>query len=271
MKPRIAVQVYSLRDEAERDFAKTMRDIKAMGFEGVELAGLYRIEPAEVGRIIRECGLEPVSAHVPLDDMRSDIDAVIADYKAVGVRHIAVPYLAPEDRPESGNFAKTVEDIVAIAKKVTEAGITLSYHNHDFEFAAIDGKYALDMLYESVPCELLSAELDTCWVRVAGEDPVKYIDKYASRMPLLHLKSYYGRKSGQVYGLIGLESRDEPEGDFEYRSIGGGVVDMKGVCEAGVRAGAEWMIVEQDSPTPGKTPLECIAESADWLKQNRYM
>ena len=46
---------------------------------------------------------------------------------------------------------------------------------------------------------------------------------------------------------------------------------MKGVCEAGVRAGAEWMIVEQDSPTPGKTPLECIAESADWLKQNRYM
>ena len=42
----IAIQVYSVRDEATKDFEGTMRSLKEMGYDGVELAGLYGMESA---------------------------------------------------------------------------------------------------------------------------------------------------------------------------------------------------------------------------------
>ena len=61
----VAVQVYSVRDDAARDFKGTMQKLKDMGYEGVELAGLYDMKPAEVKAILEEVGLVPLSAHVP--------------------------------------------------------------------------------------------------------------------------------------------------------------------------------------------------------------
>ena len=55
----VAVQVYSVRDDAERDFKGTMQKIKDMGYDGVELAGLYGMKPAEVKAILEEVGLVP--------------------------------------------------------------------------------------------------------------------------------------------------------------------------------------------------------------------
>jgi sugar phosphate isomerase/epimerase len=43
-------------------------------------------------------------------------------------------------------------------------------------------------MYETIPT--LQAELDTCWIRVAEEDPVQYIEKYSGRAPVVHLKDY---------------------------------------------------------------------------------
>ena len=57
----VAVQVYSVRDDAERDFKGTMQKIKDMGYDGVELAGLYGMKPAEVKAILEEVGLVPLT------------------------------------------------------------------------------------------------------------------------------------------------------------------------------------------------------------------
>lgn len=270
MRPGIAYQLYSARDDAEKDFFGTLTRLKKMGYAGVELAGLYGKSPSEIGRMISEAGLTAVSAHVPFADMRADMGKVLEDYKTIGVKHIAVPYLCECDRPEGGNFAQTVADIRRFAEMAKKEGITLSYHNHDFEFAVIEGVYALDLLYSSIPSDLLCAELDTCWVRVAGEDPAAYIKKYASRSPLVHLKDYSGKKTGKVYGLIGIEDRGETDGAFEYRALGHGVQDMKAIVKAAEEAEVEWMIVEQDEPTPGMTRLECAELSREWLASIGY-
>ena len=66
------------------------------------------------------------------------------------------------------------------------------YHNHDFEFVKMpNGQYALDYIYTEIPADLLQTELDICWVKVAGEEPVDYIKKYAGRAPVVHLKDFY--------------------------------------------------------------------------------
>jgi sugar phosphate isomerase/epimerase len=145
------------------------------------------------------------------------------------------------------------------------------YHNHDFEFVKIDGKYALDILYDSVPAEYLQTELDTCWVNVGGEEPAAYVRKYSGRAPVVHLKDFYGEKSEDMYELIGIENKaPKRPGNFEFRPVGSGIQNFPAIIDAALDAGAEWLVVEQDVATMGLTPLQSIEKSREYLRSIGY-
>ena len=105
----VAVQVYSVREDAERDFAGTMKKIKEMGYDGVELAGLYGLTPKEVKAAIEDAGLVALSAHVPFQELVADMEGTIAQYVEIGVKFIAIPYLMEEDRPGTPKFEGNVK------------------------------------------------------------------------------------------------------------------------------------------------------------------
>ena len=119
-----------------------------------------------------------------------------------------------------------------------------------------------------MPADLLLAELDTCWVNVGGEDPVKFIRKYAGRVDIIHLKDFAGKKSENMYALIGVNDgkKEDTVGDFEFRPVGMGLQDMPAIVKAAEESGTEWVVVEMDSPSLGLTPMECIEKSAAYLK-----
>lgn len=263
----IAVQVYSVRNEAAADMYGTLKSIKEMGYDGVEFAGLCGNAPADVKKWCEELGLVPISAHVPFVDMLKDPMGVLSAYAEVGCKYVVVPYLMPEHRPDHPNFPYVVEFIGCLGKAAKQLGMQMLYHNHDFEFLTIDGKYALDILYETVPADLLKTELDTCWVNVGGEIPAEYLRKYTGRAPVVHLKDFYGEKSDDMYELIGIEKKgpQRPSG-FEFRPVGSGLQDFPAILSAAKDAGAEWVVVEQDNPSMGLTPMECIKKSIDYLK-----
>ena len=267
----IAIQLYTVRDAAEADFEGTLRGIKAMGYEGVEFAGLYGNSPAKIKALCEEIGLKPISAHVPYYDMIADPKGILSDYAEIGCEYVAIPYLTEECRPGTDGFAKVVENAAMLGKLAKELGMTLLYHNHDFEFEKIDGKYALEVLYDTVPADILQTELDTCWVRVGGEDPAPYVRKYAGRAPIVHLKDYVGAKSADMYELIGIEKKPTTEtGAFEFRPVGSGVQDFPAILAAAEDAGASWVVVEQDKATMGLTPIESIEKSRAYLKSIGY-
>jgi sugar phosphate isomerase/epimerase len=218
-----------------------------------------------------ELGLTPISAHVPYVDMVADPTGVLSQYATIGCKYVAVPYLMPEHRPDGGNFAQVIENVRMIGEVARNLGITLLYHNHDFEFVTIDGKYALDILYESVPADYLQTELDTCWVNVGGEEPAAYIRKYSGRAPVVHLKDFYGEKSEDMYELIGIEKKaPKRPGNFEFRPVGSGVQNFPAIIDAAKDAGALWLVVEQDVATMGLTPMESIAKSREYLRSIGY-
>jgi sugar phosphate isomerase/epimerase len=254
----------------EKDFKGTLQQVKAMGYDGVEFAGLFNNSPAQVKAWCEEIGLNPISAHVPLADMLADIDKVIADYKAVGCKYIVVPYVTEERRPGGELFMQMVEEIRAIGEKCKAAGLVLLYHNHDFEFKKLEsGEFGLDYLYANVPADLLQTELDQCWVKYSGQDPVAYLQKYSGRSPVVHLKDFYqeGEQEGDPYALIGLNEGEEKKNTaFEFRPLGHGVQDVPSIIAASEAADSKWLIVEQDQPSMGKTPMECVAMSMEYLK-----
>ena len=164
-----------------------------------------------------------------------------------------------------------IENIKTLGKVAKELGMQLLYHNHDFEFIKLDGKYALDILYEEVPADLLKTELDTCWVNVGGEVPADYIKKYSGRAPVVHLKDFVGEKSESMYELIGIKSEaPKRPSNFELRPVGSGCQDFPAILKAAEEAGAEWVVVEQDNPSMGLTPMESIAKSREYLKTIGY-
>ena len=267
----IAVQVYSVRDDAAKDLRGTLEKIKAMGYDGVEFAGLYGYTPEDIRTMCQELALTPVSAHVPYVDMVADARGVLSQYATIGCKYVAVPYLMPEHRPDGGNFDEVIANIRKIGEVARALGITLLYHNHDFEFIKLDGKYALDILYDSVPAEYLQTEIDTCWVNVGGEDPAAYVRKYSGRAPVVHLKDFYGEKSEDMYELIGIEKNvPKRPGNFEFRPVGSGVQDFPAIIDAAKDAGALWLVVEQDVATMGLTPLESIQKSREYLRSIGY-
>ncbi len=263
----VGVQLYTVRTEMKENLYGTLKKVKEIGYDGVEFAGLFGHTGAEIKEICQDLGLNPISAHVSYDDMMADPEGVLNEYKTIGCKYVVVPYLTEDKRPDKDCFGEVVKNIEMLSVVAKKLGMQMLYHNHDFEFMKLDGKYALEVLYDSVSADLLQSELDTCWVNVGGEDPAKYLLKYKDRAPIVHLKDFFGEKSEDMYELIGIDKKMPTRpSNFEYRPVGSGVQDFPAILESAKKVGAEWVIVEQDKATMGLTPMESIKKSFDYVK-----
>jgi len=268
-KRPVAYQIYSAREEAEKDLDAVLGSLKAMGYDGVEFAGFYGNTAERVKELLDKHGLKAISSHVPFVQIEADMFGVIAFHKAIGCEYIAVPYLDDATRPGAPGFAHALKVIYKFGNLLKEAGMTLLYHNHDFEFVTMSGMYGLDFLYEAVPADVLQTELDVCWVKYAGENPADYIRKYAGRCPVVHLKDFVGRKQdgSTPYALIGIDENEKKDTQaFEFRPFGYGSQNVEEVVTAGIESGAKWFIIEQDMSI-GRTPLEAAEMSIGTLKK----
>lgn len=268
----VGIQVYGLRDLLENtpdSFEEVMAQVKKMGYDGVELAGTYGLEPGYIKGVLDSLGLVPISAHVPLVDMMAETDKVIRDYKVIGVKYVVVPYLPEEYRHLTEGYDKVIAEMTRIGKTMAENGLTLLYHNHDFEFVTLqDGTFGFDDIYRQVPEEALKAEPDTCWIKVAGQNPSAYVKKYAGRCPIVHLKDFIKEGNPKnLYKLIGIETEgaEEETGTFEFRPVGFGQQIWEPILNASLEAGAEWIVVEQDEHY-NLTCLEAAGRSREYLK-----
>lgn len=249
-KMGIAAQVYSVRDAAQKDFAGTMKALKAYGYEGVELAGLYGLSPETVRDCLKEVGLEAVSAHVGLEPFLEDMEGTVRDYKTIGCSYIGIPGMSLDRHYGGEKFDETCRFLEKLGACCAEQGIILMYHNHDYEFGKTEkGTYFLDELFDAVDAKWLQTEQDTCWVKVGGEDPVSYLEKYKGRCPVVHMKDFCRNK-----------------GEVEQVALGEGEQDNVAIVEKAEECGTRWLVVEQDDHPYGE-PMENMEKSARYLKE----
>ncbi len=168
---QIAVQAYTLRDSlgSAAEIAQALRKIKAIGYPAVQLYGLS-VPDAEVAAMLKDSGLTCCSMHQGGDALFDDTSAVITRANAFGCNHIAYPWphLPTTTLDEVKTLAARLNDA---GRKLLEAGITLSYHNHSIEFRKLEGKLVLDVIYAETDPRYLQGEIDTYWVQTGGGDP----------------------------------------------------------------------------------------------------
>jgi len=244
----IGLQLFSIREEASTDFFSVMKKVKDMGYDGVELAGLYGYLPEEIRDGLKEIGLVPISAHVPYEELQRDLEGSVASYQVIGCKYIAIPYLMEKDRYSGEGYQTFLRLIPKMAEECRKYDMVLMYHNHDFEFQKTEsGEYVLDALFKQFPKDVLQTEIDTCWVKASGVEPVDYITQYKDRCPLVHLKDL----TGEVPVVL--------------TPVGYGIQDVKGILGASVSSGAKWIIVEQDDHMEN-SPMEDAKLSLDYVK-----
>ena len=268
----VALQMYSVRDQLSKDYVATLQKVKAIGYDYAELAGLANKSAGEIKKLYQDAGLSIISAHVPLAELLNDTEKTLSDYATIGCSYVAVPWIEEERRPGHAGFEPTIADITKVGKVAKELGIVLLYHNHDFEFVKIDGKYALDIMYETIPSDILQTEIDTCWVHYAGVEPAGYLKKYKGRAPVVHLKDFTATdapSSETPYDLImenAPKAATREQRSFEFQPLGYGKQDIPSLLKAAEFVEAKYVVVEQDQSIR-RTSLEDAALSRETLRK----
>lgn len=259
---QLAVQLYSLR-HLETSLLDLLELVSETPFEGVEFAGLDDTDPKAVAETLGATELEPVAAHVAIEDLEADSDAVAETYRRLGCNHLVVPWLEPDRFETRTAVRETAGRLATLGEALADHDVTLSYHNHDQEFVSLepapvdgdapdgttanenDAVAALDVLAAELENSPVGFELDLGWTVAAGGDPMALLERYGDRIELVHLKDVDG---------------DRP------CALGDGDVPLEACVDAARDADVEWLIYEHDDPTDPKRALQRDGARASALR-----
>jgi sugar phosphate isomerase/epimerase len=246
-KISIGLQLYTVREDCDKDFRGTVKKVAEMGYQGVELAGDGGLSSSEMKALVEDCGLQVAGAHTGFDDLRNKLDETMQYNREIGNTRIICPYLPQEyqDKGKAG-YLEAAEILGGVGEKVVRSGFSLSYHNHSFEFGQDGGQYFLDILLGAAGEKNLKSELDTYWVQHGGAVPADYVNKYAERIELLHIKD-----------MADDEARS-------FAEIGAGILDWDAIFVAAEEADVAWYLVEQD--VCQGPPMESARKSLEFLE-----
>ncbi|HEX7756861.1 MAG TPA: sugar phosphate isomerase/epimerase [Niabella sp.] len=208
----IGVQLWSVKNNLSSDFDGTLEAIAGKGFDYAEAAGydpggrtVLGVSPATLKQKTGAVGLDLVSLHAAVT--ADTIDVLLEDSASLGVKYIICAMYPDEERTIETykEIAETYNKLGLIAQR---AGVQLGYHNHNFEFAAINNVLPFDLLLENTDPALVVFELDLGWVVQAGHDPAAFIQKYPNRFPLWHLRDVdvNGESVNAGEGVVGFHT-----------------------------------------------------------------
>jgi sugar phosphate isomerase/epimerase len=219
----ISLQLWSIKEEVEENFAHALEMTEKAGYQGVEFAGYYGKSPTELEELLAKYHLKAVSAHVGMDRLRTVLDTEISYAKTLGYKLIVCPW----------SDCKTIEQVIEDARflescagAALKEGIAIAYHNHNQEFRKFDGRYVMDILLEHMPS--VKFEPDVFWIAYGLVDPVRYLTPLA--------------KAGRI-AVVHAKELDKEGPDNVY--IGRGKIDFAGIAAICPPDTYPW-IVEQE-------------------------
>lgn len=242
---KIGVQLYTVRQEMENDPMGTLKLIADIGYKSIEAAGYadgktYGFSGKELKSILNDLGLEFTSGHIRQNVFENSFDQAIEFMTEAGQEYAVFPWLAPDQRTSIDQFKGYAETLNRCAEKAQKAGITVCYHNHDFEFQTLEGQLPIDVLMNETDADLVKMELDLYWITKAGFDPIAFFQEHQGRVPLWHVK----------------DMANTPERGFA--EVGTGTIDFKKIFEAKNASGMKCFFVEQDV---SEHPMQSIQTS----------
>jgi sugar phosphate isomerase/epimerase len=239
--------MYTVRSLTSSDMLGTLRRVAELGFGSVEFAGFGNIPVPALRATLDELGLRALGAHVQYATFVSGVQALCDDLRVLGCEYAIVPSIPQEMRADPGTARALPAQLEEWGRVCQQSGLRFAYHNHAYEFAALNGSAGtlFDALLGTDPA-LVDLELDVFWAEYAGRDALQLIKDHGDRITLLHVKDI---------------ARDQDPQDVP---VGRGTLDWGAILAAGEAAHVRWFVVEQDNP---RDPLDDITQSLRYLER----
>ncbi|WP_238750364.1 sugar phosphate isomerase/epimerase family protein [Neolewinella maritima] len=242
----LGIQLYTVREQMAEDPATTLRALADLGYRQVELMDTRDI--ARLKPICDELGLSVNSSFMQWTaitgrwDLVPDTppittDEVFEQANAGGVSHVVFGYLRPEERTSADDWKRHIEGINEAGLTARKAGLSLAYHNHNFEWEPVDGTIGWELLLAELDGSLVPFELDLGWASLAGQDPASVLEQVSDRVRLLHVKDL-----NDVPQHVTIASM--PSATFT--ELGTGRLDIPQLMRMGKEYGVEHCFYEQD-------------------------
>lgn len=237
----VGVELYSVREDCQKDFPGTLAAIARTGYPGVEFAGYWGRSAPEIKKMLDDTGLFACGSHTPYELVQPDkLAATIEFNRIIGNKFIIVPDMTGKTRAEWIARARIFNDLAA---QLQPHGLAIGYHSHFHDFHRVEGEMPWDIFGENTRADVI-LQLDTSNCCDGGADPVAELKKFPGRTRSIHIKP----NGGGPEAVIG-EDKINWAAVFE-------------VCET--TGGTQWYVVEHET---SKAPLATIARTWEALKK----
>ena len=257
---RYAVELYSVKDELEKDLMYTLTRVKNMGYEAVEFFGEFKHTAKEIKMSLEKSGLKCCGWHTPWSYVQDDkFYETVSYFKEIGNKYVIIPGL-PKDLTKSKEaWLKIASEFNHLAKKLEEHGMMIGYHNHTSEFRDLEGEQPFYILFSNTDASVV-VQVDNGHVLCGGGDVMEAISKYPNRAKTVHLKPYkLGHKEPKLGYMTMIGEDDVPWSEF-----------MKWCADKG---STEWYIVEYESEelyAPFDGVERCIQELKKMESEGKF-
>ncbi len=247
---KLGAQLYTIRDftKTPEDIEKSLRKIKALGFDTIQISAFGPIDPKRLADLVHELDLDVCVTHSSFDRMQNDLDRLIEEHRMLGCDTIGLGIMPEPYRGSLEGIRRFIADTRGIAREIKAAGLQFAYHNHNMEFQKYDGILPMDLLIEETDPDDFHFILDTYWLQMGGVSPAAYIRRVKNRMKVCHFKDF---------AVVDWRPT--------IAEIGAGNIDFVECYRACEDANVRYIVIEQD--TCPRDPFDCLACSYKNLKQ----
>ncbi len=275
----IGLQAWSIAKFLQQDFKGNLKLLSQIGYKQLELFGPYPFssqmdndrfkaispmigfsqsgyfnhDPKEFKKILADNGITTTAMHVGLDTLRNKLGETAEAAHILGQQYAGIASIPDEERSTLDDYKRMADEFNVIGEKAKKLGIRFYYHNHGYGLQEIDGKVPFDLILERTDPALVFFEMDIFWHTAGGADPIKYLDRYAGRFKLMHVKDMtklvrFSGDGGNAQQWIDL---------FPYiTDVGSGVLDLKTILSHARKSGVDHFIIENDVITDPKQSLQ---------------
>jgi len=238
---RVGLQLYTVRRALGKDLEGTIAAVAAAGVRELEFASYYNKKAAWWRALMGKHGLTTPATHIGLPRTDAEWAPHFAMAKEMEHNWVIVPWLDAGMRKTADDWKRAADRLNAGAAMAEAAGLNFGYHNHDFEFAPVDGTTGYEILMTRTDPKLVDFELDIYWAVKAGQDPLAMMERWPGRYTCCHVKD-----AG-------------PPPDRAMLDVGAGTIDFAKIIEKGRTTGLRHWFIEHDNPTD---PIASVRASA---------
>jgi len=254
----VGIQLYTVGAELQKDVPGTLRQIRGIGYGEVETAGFAGLTAKQFRLQLDQAGLACPSVHLQMNN--GELKSLLEDAKVVGANYVVCSALLPPGPSQAtvDDYKKMAARLNEIGRMAKQSGLQYAYHNHNMEFARLDGKtIGYDVLLAETDKELVDFEIDCGWMIAAGYKPEEYFSRYPKRIRMLHIKDFV--RGSKVSTSLAKDLR--PQGT----ELGRGYIDYKPILAAAEKIHIDHYFVEQEPPFPGMPAIQAARADYEYL------